>query len=330
MKTLNLLDFVEAPAFALVFPENGPPCIAFWNARAEELSGLTREDVIGQVPTDVMGTLAEPLMSRSWIKETGEVGVAGLGTINLVALPDNQTVIATIMTAAQEAADREREMFLGLAIHDARAPLRNISYLCEEVLVDFEDPGDGRNQLVRKIRSISERTLQMSDEILTAVQAASLQHVPHSEVDLQSLCDLIFATLDPQGRHRLIGTSLALEVERPVLQVVLRNLIDNAISHGGKGRRLTIEVRAEETRDGRLRISIADDGKGFSDASLAFLDGGEVRRSGGFGLYGVRRLVESRGGKLQAARSPDGGGSVVTVTLPGRRIAAEGRLACAS
>ena len=175
MKTLNLLDFVETPAFALVFPETGAPCIGFWNARAEDVTGLGRQDVIGKIPTDVMGTLAEPLLSRSWIEETGEVRVEGLGVINLVALPDNHTVIGTVLTAAQEAADKDREMFLGLAIHDARTPLRNISFLCEELLVDFEDTGDGRNALVRKVRSIAERTLRMSDEVLTSVQAASLQ-----------------------------------------------------------------------------------------------------------------------------------------------------------
>ncbi len=318
MKTLKLLDFVETPAFALVFPPDGAPCIGFWNTRAEEVTGLSRDDVIGQVPTNVMGTLAEPLLSRSWIKETGEVRVDGLGVINLVALPDNQTVIATVMTAAQEAADRDREMFLGLAIHDARAPLRNISYLCEELLVDFDDVGDGRNALVRKVRSIADRTLRMSDEVLTSVQAASLQTAGTSQVNLQSICDLIFATLDPMGKHRLIGMSLLLEVERPLLQTVLRNLIDNAISHGGKDCSVSIDVRATSAADGTLHLCITDNGTGFSDAALAYLDGGDVRRGSGFGLYGVRRLVETRGGRIQVARSPANSGSVVTVTLPGQ------------
>ena len=65
MKTLRLLDFVDTPAFALVFPDVGPPCMAFWNARAEEVTGLARDDVIGQVPTDIMGSLAEPQASNT-------------------------------------------------------------------------------------------------------------------------------------------------------------------------------------------------------------------------------------------------------------------------
>lgn len=330
MKTLKLLDFVETPAFALVFPPNGAPCIGFWNTRAEEVTGLAREDVVGQVPTHVMGTLAEPLLSRTWIRETGEVRVDGLGVINLVALPDNRTVIATVMTAAQEAADRDREMFLGLAIHDARAPLRNISYLCEELLVDFDDLGDGRNALVRKVRAIADRTLRLSDEILTSVQAASLQSTGQSRVNLQSICDLIFATLDPRGRHRLIAAPATLDVERSLLQVVLRNLIDNAISHCGGDRQVSIEVQVSGGDAGALQLRVLDDGTGFSDGALAFLDGGEVRRGSGFGLYGVRRLLETRGGRIQVAPSPNGAGSVVTVTLPGEIVAMEHEVARAS
>ncbi|MDA8586888.1 HAMP domain-containing histidine kinase [Rhodobacteraceae bacterium] len=330
MKTLKLLDFIETPAFALVFPDQGAPIIAFWNARAEATTGLPREDVIGKVPTDVMGALADPMLSRAWIAETGEVRVDGLGVVNLVALPDEKTVIATVLTAAQDVVDKEREVFLGLAVHDARAPLRNIGYLCEELLVDFPELGDGRNKLVRRIRAVADRTLIMTDEVVTSVQAASLQSTTATDVDLQPLCDLIFVTLDPNGRHRLMARGAAINVERPVLQVVLRNLIDNAISHGGRSEALTIEVSVAETSDGQLSVQITDDGKGFSDASLAFFADGEVRRGSGFGLYGVKRLIDSRGGQLRVARAPTGTGSVVTVTLPGHVLVSTDQVARAS
>ncbi len=329
MKTLKLLDFVETPAFALVFPDGGAPIIAFWNARAEAATGLMREDVIGKVPTNVMGALADPLMSRDWIVETGEVRVDGLGVVNLVALPDGKTVIATVLMASQES-DKERELFLGMAVHDARAPLRNISHLCEELLVDFPEVGDGRNHLVRKVRAVAEKTLSMTDDILLSVQATSMQQSEATEVDLQSVCDLIFATLDPSGKHGLISRIATVEVERSVLQVVLRNLIDNAISHGGRTNSLSIEVDASMTDDGQLSVRIADDGKGFSDASLAYLADGEIRRGSGFGLYGVRRLIEARGGSLRMARHPGGAGSVVTATLPGKILQQTEQIARAS
>ena len=321
MKTLRLLDFVETPAFALVFPDQGDPCIAFWNSRAENATGLIREDVIGQVPTDVMGSLAEPLLSRNWIAETGEVRVDGLGVVNLVALPDNRTVIGTVLTAAQKAADSEREMFLGMAIHDARAPLRNINYLCEELLVDFDEVGDGRNQLVRKIRAIVDRTLAMSDDILSSVHAASMQQTRPTTVQLQPLCDMIFATLDPRGEHRLISPAVEIEVERPVLQVVLRNLIDNAIKHRDANRTVSVEISVSDGGSDTIAITVSDDGAAISEDALNALTTGNVQRGSGFGLYGVQRLIETRGGQIRARRRVSGSRGVeITITLPGRLL----------
>ncbi len=329
MRTLNLLDFIETPAFALLFTDGQRPTIAFWNSRAEGLTGLGRDEVVGRCPADVMGTLAEPLMAARWTKESGQVRIEGLGAVTLVALPDGKTVIASIITAAQEAADREREMFLGLATHDIRSPLRNIGFLCEELLVDFPDPGDGRNRLVRNIRTISSNAAAMTEEVLTAVQAASLQETAAIEVDLSTLSDLIFVTLDPSGRHRLSAASKVLMTDRPVMQTVLRNLVDNAIRHGGQGS-LTIHVDAENRRDGKIALSVTDDGKGFSDASIAFLSGGELRQDSGFGLYGLNRILKKRGGEITVVRSPGGAGSVVTATLPGQVVEAQQNVSRAS
>lgn len=325
MKTLALLDYIETPAFAFSFPQEGPPQIIFWNARAEEAMGLPRNDVLGQVPSDAMGTLAEPLMSPEWLMHRGQVAIGGLGMVHVVPMPDERTIICTVLKDAHSPSDGERETFIGMAIHDARAPLRNINFLCEELLVDFEDPGDGRNHLVRKIRAIADQTLSMSDDILTAVHAASLQSTPSAIVDLQPLCDMVFATLDPMGKHRLVSTPAVLELERPVLQVVLRNLIDNAIRHGARDDALSIEVRVDAQERGFLVITVVDDGAGIPDEALNFLASGEVRRGSGFGLYGVQRLVESRGGHISARRLPDQAGSAISITLPGRILTEEDR-----
>ncbi|NNE81187.1 MAG: PAS domain-containing sensor histidine kinase [Silicimonas sp.] len=318
MNTLNLLDFVETPAFAMVFAGDEAPNIVFWNARAEAFTGLKRAEVLGKSPTFVMGSLAAPLLSSDWWDNPGQVMIEGFGIVKLVGLPDAKTVVGTVVSAMRRTDDDEREMFLGMATHDVRAPLRNIAHLCEELLVDYPDPGDGRNRLVRTIRAVSDRTLAMTEEILTAVQADSLQYAPSSAVDLQPLCDLVFATLDPTGRHGLRSDPASLIVERPVLQIVLRNLVDNAIRHGASESALNIHVSVAEAEPGRLSVSVADDGHGFTDLSLKSLSGNDVRYDSGFGLYGIRRLLRARGGGVTAAAGAGGKGSVVTVTLPGR------------
>ena len=325
MNSLNLLDFVETPAFAMVFAGAHSPTIIFWNARAEALTGLNRSEVLGKPPTIALGSLAAPLLSPDWRNNPGDVLIEGFGSVRLSTLPDGKTVLCTLVGSTSRSQDDEREMFLGMATHDVRAPLRNIAHLCEELLVDYPDPGDGRNRLIRTIRGISDRSLVMTEEILTAVQADNLQDTHKSKIDLQSLCDLIFATLDPGGRHVLTSETATLEVERPVLQIVLRNLVDNAIRHGAGDRALNIHVSADTAEPGRVAISVTDDGSGFSDTSLKSLSGNEVRYDSGFGLYGIRRLLVARGGGIHVAAGVDGKGSVVSVTLPGEVIQEEGQ-----
>ena len=55
-----------------------------------------------------------------------------------------------------------------------------------------------------------------------------------------------------------------------------------------------------------------------------------MRRGSGFGLYGLRRLVEGRGGAITVAQNAEGPGSVVTVVLPGQVARAARQVARAS
>ena len=115
MSTLNALDFVEMPVFAMVFTDDQTPTIAFWNTRAEALTGLDRGEVLGKSPIVAIGSLAEPLMSTDWASGSGQVTIEGLGQVKLSALADKKTTIATILASTLHIDDKEREMFLGMA-----------------------------------------------------------------------------------------------------------------------------------------------------------------------------------------------------------------------
>jgi hypothetical protein len=50
---------------------------------------------------------------------------------------------------------------------------------------------------------------------------------------------------------------------------------------------------------------------------VAFLDGGKLRMDSGFGLFGVRRLINSRGGEIRAENLKDNQGSIIRFTMEG-------------
>jgi signal transduction histidine kinase len=101
------------------------------------------------------------------------------------------------------------------------------------------------------------------------------------------------------------------------LRRVVENLVTNAIEsidHGtGK-----VSISAGRAPDGKLRITVADTGRGMTRAELerAFEDFHTTKPAGtGLGLSVVRRLVTDLGGSVQVATEP-GAGSRFTVELP--------------
>ena len=86
-----------------------------------------------------------------------------------------------------------------------------------------------------------------------------------------------------------------------LLQILLRNLIDNALLHAGPGVRILIQTRRA---DGELQLAVRDDGPGIAadQRELALqpfhrLDS-QVRSGAGLGLAIVQRIARASGARL--------------------------------
>ncbi len=109
---------------------------------------------------------------------------------------------------------------------------------------------------------------------------------------------------------------------RAALKVVLCNLVDNAIKHGGKNGRVIIAHRSDRL-NGLSGFSVIDRGPGISperqNAVFEKFVRGErdagARAGAGLGLYVVRTLVESLGGRVEL-HSRSGRGSCFEVLFP--------------
>jgi signal transduction histidine kinase len=97
----------------------------------------------------------------------------------------------------------------------------------------------------------------------------------------------------------------AFPLPQPLLRVVLRNLIANAVAAGASTVRVT-------SRPGGTswRLTVEDDGAGFGARSLGRPGGN------GIGLALCRRIVERRGGSIELGDSSLGGARA-SLTLPG-------------
>jgi two-component system, OmpR family, sensor histidine kinase BaeS len=101
---------------------------------------------------------------------------------------------------------------------------------------------------------------------------------------------------------------------------VLRNLINNAITHTPSGGKVTISAN---TTEGTVEVQVQDTGTGIQPAHLQHIfdrfyraDGSRARSTGGagLGLAIVKQLVELHGGQVRATSTP-GQGSTFSFTL---------------
>jgi signal transduction histidine kinase len=105
----------------------------------------------------------------------------------------------------------------------------------------------------------------------------------------------------------------------PLLTAMVRNLIDNALRHGGSPLHVLVSLAR---RDDSVVLTVTDDGKGVPADFLETLGtrfsrpAGTQAEGSGLGLALVRRIAEWHGGALDLSAGRDARGLRACVTLP--------------
>ncbi|MFD8431187.1 MULTISPECIES: sensor histidine kinase [Streptomyces] len=208
--------------------------------------------------------------------------------------------------------------------HELRTPLAAMAAVTEVLDEDAASgvlPADTEDA----VRLISEevRTLARMVEDLMEVSRFDAKAAPvhREDVDLRTL---VTKTLQLRGWAHGERVRADLPEPAPVhvdprrIDVVLGNLVANALHHGRPP--VTVAVR---TRDDRVRVTVTDRGPGIPDDALPHVfdrfykaDAARPRSGGsGLGLAIAHENAALHGGTLTAANHPDGG-AVFTLTLP--------------
>jgi signal transduction histidine kinase len=126
-----------------------------------------------------------------------------------------------------------------------------------------------------------------------------------------------------------LSTTPAVLRARPIdIEMVFRNLIDNAVKYGGA--EPIVEIESQFAADGRVVTRIVDNGLGIPAKLRRKIFGrfvrlgSELERSQtgtGLGLFIVRTLVKRLDGKISVRDRPDHSGTVFEVELPAHRPA---------
>lgn len=344
------LDSVAHPVFVLEQDADGAPRYVAFNTTACARAGVSEDQVVGMTAIDLYeGRLGEAVYEqhvaamRDGLTRSYEVSLPVKGeeirvrtVLTPVFVDDGalrhvvgvSTVIErTIIANADDDRRRSDTEFIRLAAHDLRAPLRRVKSIAG-MLRDFADPSTEDGEEIGELLDLLDKVAANAGALIGDVLAHGLAMDAESfaeEFDFGELCRGVLAYLDPQGRCEANIRPARAFGDKTAAQIVLRNLIENALKHGEEGATQRLDLSLRPYRGGFFEISVRDHGVGFSDPAVLFLKSGRLRTDSGYGLLGVRNLVRDRGGSITAANAKDGPGAVVSFTLPGEFIACQAR-----
>ena len=220
--------------------------------------------------------------------------------------------------------EEARRTFSAAVSHELRTPLARILGLAETLaLPDIEDE---RDELVMQIENEVDGMRRLIDEmlLLAALDRGRLA-VADGVADACAMAAHVVADARQRriGRGREITLTAPGEIDVPVAallyEVVIHNLVDNALIHGGPDARVDVTVT---TAQDQAYLTVIDTGGGIDAQHLPFVFQrfyrGDAARSGpgsGLGLALVKHIIEAHGGTV-VAESDGATGTTIRVVLP--------------
>ena len=245
-----------------------------------------------------------------------------VGESTLLALMLSGSLVVLFLLAQRRKQQREdMEKLLQFTSHEFKTPVAGVKGLLQSLAIG-SIPEAQRAELLKLGQIECDRLEHLAETILAYQRAMSRD--PRAGAQPIDAAKFIADLLAHRERTAVGGnvevTSIdAVQVlaDRDGLRVILENLLDNANKYGGGSVRL-----AAATGDGRWRLEIRDQGRGFEPQIAEKLfdlhhrgSGEGVTHGAGLGLAIARQLARRMGGDIAAYSAGAGHGAVFTVTL---------------
>jgi len=256
-----------------------------------------------------------------WLLVLGVIAFATLVT---------QMIMFAVFLGREILEVRRQDSFIDSVTHELKSPLASIKLGLQTL--EREGIDEAKREVIRQMMlSDVDRLSAFVDDILQASRLAHYRErvgVRQEAVVLRELVDECARNVRTQ--HKLADDAVRVEIDEDLivvtdaacLQVVVRNLIDNAAKYSDG----SIDVRVSASVDKRgVAIEVTDQGIGIptKDLKRVFhrfyrVSAERVRRrkGTGLGLFVVWALVRSLGGRVEAQSEGPGTGTTMRVRLP--------------
>lgn len=279
-----------------------------------------------QLPPGFASSLSEAFLIANWVNFVLAATLLVAFVTRIAAnLRDRDAKVAHLH---QRAVEEEHIVRMGLlasgAAHELGTPLSSISVLL----------GDWRHEAaIRRNPRLAAEVDDMRAEVARCKDIVSGILFAAGEVTGEAPTRTTLRTFltDTLDRWRgtdpdravfedRLGPDVPIVADRALAQA-LTNLLDNAVEAGARS------IALVALRDGAmLRLTVRDDGNGFTDRILSSLgkpyNTSKDRQGAGLGLYLVTNVLRPLGGTIEALNR-DGGGAETSLVLPIEALALE-------
>jgi signal transduction histidine kinase len=304
-------------------------------------------EIVPGTATEARGTSAEPPMvelappfdglsvrpqSEAWSEILDEyrsriVMIVSEGTFFAVLLFVLVALLVRILRREAELERRHRN-FLSAVTHELKSPLASTRLALETVL-SGRASGSARERFLANAMRDTERLQDLVQKVLEVTRydrgGAELRL---RETNLSGVVEDVVEDFrrraHPSGAvvEAVIDDDVWVELNEEAFEIVVSNLLENAIKYGGSAPRIGVTLGHER---GRALLEVRDNGPGIPEDELPFVfdrffrGGDEMTRSTdgtGLGLYLVKQIVKAHRGAVTVV-SNDLNGTTFRVTLPG-------------
>jgi signal transduction histidine kinase len=251
------------------------------------------------------------------------------GSFFIIALAACIAVIAHALRAEAQVI-QEQESFLAMVSHQFKTPLASLQ-LSLETMAMRPLSAEHLRALIDRMLSDLARMESMVTQILESMRLDRGRIDLRSEpVELAAAVARVLAGFEERAAKDRIAVSTDIESGLQVmadplaLDVILRNLLENALAAVAPVGGGSIAFIGRRAAAGEVELAVRDSGVGVRPGDAARLfqkftrlhSGGGSRFGTGLGLYIVSRLMQLAGGQVSAQSAGAGQGATFVLTWP--------------
>ncbi len=241
-----------------------------------------------------------------------------------------QLFLRRITAKMQQEGKQIRFQFLSVLSHELKSPLNAVEGYLKLMLEKRNGPylGDYTEMINRSMARVQEMRNLILDlldftRIESGKKARNIKTVFLSEIARQSIDIMQPMSIQKDvDIHLNCNENISLRADRQELEIVINNLVSNAVKYNKNGGRIDIDIRKDD--DDSVLLSVTDTGIGMKEEDIEKLFEEFVRIKSeqtknisgtGLGLSLVKKIADLYNATIQVESKPDAG-STFTLKFP--------------